>query len=72
MRFDFSKMAKPSELKRHRYSAGQIYSTALVYRRLLSYVKPYKYAFIFAMFGNLLFGAIDSGFVKLIEPLLNK
>lgn len=43
-----------------------------VYRRLLSYVWPYRYAFILAILGNILYGAVDAGMIKLLEPLLNE
>ncbi len=43
-----------------------------VYKRLLSYVWPYRAAFFLALFGNLLYGVVDAGFIKLFEPLLNK
>lgn len=47
-------------------------SSAQVYGRLLGYVKPYRWAFALAIFGNILYGLVDAGFVKLFEPLLNE
>lgn len=47
-------------------------SPHIVYQRLLSFVWPYRYAFILAMVGNILYGIIDAGLIKLLEPLLNK
>lgn len=47
-------------------------SQKAVYKRLLSYVKPYRWAFFLALFGNILYGVVDAGFIKLFEPLLNK
>ncbi|MBS0289443.1 MAG: lipid A export permease/ATP-binding protein MsbA [Proteobacteria bacterium] len=43
-----------------------------VYKRLLSYVWPYRFAFVLAIIGNLLYGAVDAGMIKLLEPLLNE
>ncbi len=43
-----------------------------IYWRLLAYVKPYKAAFFWAILGNVLYGLVDAGFVKLFEPLLNE
>lgn len=48
------------------------YSSKMVYRRLLSYVWPYRYAFVLAILGNLLYGAVDAGMIKLLEPLLDE
>ena len=44
----------------------------LVYARLLTHVKPYWGAFMLAMVGNILYGLIDAGLMKLLEPLLDK
>ena len=43
-----------------------------VYRRLLSYVWPYRYAFMLAILGNILYGIVDASLIKLLEPLLNE
>lgn len=43
-----------------------------LYRRLLAEVKPYWGAFVLAIVGNILYGAVDAGLVKLLEPLLNE
>jgi subfamily B ATP-binding cassette protein MsbA len=43
-----------------------------VYRRLLQAVRPYWLAFTLAIFGNILYAAVDAGLVKLLEPLLNE
>ncbi len=48
------------------------YSSRAVYMRLLSYVWPYRYAFVLAILGNLLYGGVDAGMIKLLEPLLNE
>lgn len=47
-------------------------SGRVVYRRLLSYVWPYRYAFMLAIVGNILYGIVDAGLSKLLEPLLDK
>ncbi|MCS5711789.1 lipid A export permease/ATP-binding protein MsbA [Candidatus Berkiella aquae] len=47
-------------------------SGKVVYRRLLSYVWPYRYAFMLAILGNILYGVIDAGITKLLQPLLNQ
>lgn len=44
----------------------------VVYRRLLTYVWPYRYAFMLAILGNILYGIIDAGITKLLQPLLNQ
>lgn len=43
-----------------------------VYKKLLSYVWPYRWAFILALLGNILYAVVDAAFIKLFEPLLNK
>lgn len=43
-----------------------------IYRRLLTYVWPYRYAFVLAILGNILYGIVDAGLIKLLEPLLNE
>ncbi len=47
-------------------------SGKVVYRRLLTYVWPYRYAFMLAILGNILYGVIDAGITKLLQPLLNQ
>lgn len=47
-------------------------SGKVVYRRLLTYVWPYRYAFMLAILGNILYGIIDAGITKLLQPLLNQ
>ena len=44
----------------------------LVYRRLISYVKPYLGVFLIAVIANIFFSAIDSTFAYLLKPILNK
>jgi subfamily B ATP-binding cassette protein MsbA len=51
---------------------NRVSSGAQVYRRLLAYVKPYRWAFALAIFGNILYGLVDAGFVKLFQPLINE
>ncbi len=47
-------------------------SSAQIYSRLLGYVKPYRWAFVLAIFGNILYGLVDAGFMKLLQPLLDE
>lgn len=47
-------------------------SSRTVYRRLLSYVWPFRYAFMLAILGNILYGIVDAGMIKLMEPLLDE
>ncbi len=49
-----------------------VYSSKAVYRRLLTYVWPYRYAFVLAILGNIIYGGVDAGMIKLLEPLLNE
>ena len=42
------------------------------YRRLLTYLGPYKIAFAIATLGNLLYAAMDVAFLSALEPLTNK
>jgi len=44
----------------------------ILYKRLLSYLKPYWYAFVFAAIGNIIFAAADSYSTYLFKPLLDK
>ena len=43
-----------------------------VYKRLLTYVKPYWVIFMLAMIGNVFYCLVDAAFVKLLQPLLDK
>lgn len=43
-----------------------------VYRRLLAAVMPYKFIFFMAIVGNILYGAVDSSFIYLFQPLLDE
>ncbi len=43
-----------------------------IYARLLTRVMPYRGAFALAILGNILYGVVDAGFMKLMEPLLNE
>jgi len=42
-----------------------------IYRRLLSYVKPYKAAFFVAILGMVLAAATDTGLAALMQPMLD-
>lgn len=46
-------------------------NASATYRRLLSYVKPYKRQFAFAILGMIGFAATESGFAALMKPLLD-
>ncbi len=43
-----------------------------LYKRLLTYAKPYWYALIIAFFANMLYSGVDATFVYLLKPLLDK
>ena len=47
-------------------------SSVQIYSRLFGYVKPYRWAFFLAIFGNILYGLVDAGFMKLLQPLLDE
>ncbi len=40
--------------------------------RLLSYVRPYLFPFLLAIFGLILYSIVDAGMIKFLQPLLNK
>ena len=42
------------------------------YRRLLTYIKPYKATFIIAVIGMVCYAATDAAFAALIKPLLDQ
>ncbi len=42
-----------------------------VYRRLLTYVRPYGKAFVLAIMGMILFAATEAAFARIIQPLLD-
>ncbi len=44
---------------------------AAVYRRLLTYVRPYRKAFLLAIMGMILFAATEAAFARIIQPLLD-
>jgi len=43
-----------------------------VYRKLISHVWPYKWAFFLALLGNVLYAVVDASFIKLFQPLLDR
>lgn len=47
------------------------YDGMTVYRRLLRHVRPYLGAFLFAIFGMILFSATEAAFARLIQPLMD-
>ncbi|CCQ11852.1 Lipid A export ATP-binding/permease protein MsbA [Pseudoalteromonas luteoviolacea B = ATCC 29581] len=47
-------------------------SSLTIYKRLLTYVKPYKAAAIFAVLGMLGYSAMDALFVELMKPFIDE
>ncbi len=43
-----------------------------IYRRLISYIKPYWLISLFGILGTILYSAVDAGFVYFLEPVLNR
>lgn len=43
-----------------------------IYSRLLSYVWPYRWVFLLAIVGNVLYGVVDAALIKLLKPLIDK
>ena len=56
-------MAKPSSVRAP--------DGAHTYRRLLSYVKPYRKQFGFAILGMIAYSSTDIGFAALMKPMLD-
>ncbi|MCL4315914.1 MAG: lipid A export permease/ATP-binding protein MsbA [Gammaproteobacteria bacterium] len=52
-------------------SAAQPVAGVKVYRRLLSYVRPYWRAFLVSVLAMALFAATDTGFAAIMKPLLD-
>lgn len=50
----------------------KIENAALLYKRLLGYIRHYWFALLIAMIASLLYSGIDSWFVYSLEPLINK
>lgn len=46
--------------------------TGLLYRRLLSYVKPFWPVLLLGVFANVLYSLIDAGFTYMMRPFLDK
>ncbi|CEK09876.1 lipid A export permease/ATP-binding protein MsbA [Legionella hackeliae] len=46
--------------------------TGLLYRRLLSYVKPFWPILLLGIFANVLYSTIDAGFTYMMRPFLDK
>ena len=47
-------------------------TSAEIYRRLLTYIKPYWYALVIAIVGNAFYAGVDSFSAYLIKPIINK
>jgi len=43
-----------------------------IYTRLLTYVKPYKWIFLAAVFGNICYSLVDASVTYLMKPILDK
>lgn len=52
-------------------SSTQTPKASVTYRRLLSYVKPYKLQFAYAIIGMIGYAITESGFAALMKPLLD-
>jgi len=50
-------------------TTASVYSDKAVYRRLLRYSAPYWKVFLVAVFGMVLFAAVDTSFIRLVQPL---
>ena len=60
-------------MKDNIYSApSPVFTPRQIYLRLLKDVRPYWGMFLLAMIANVLYGVIDAGMMKLLEPLMNK
>src|SRR5476651_1903870 len=46
--------------------------TSLLYKRLLSYVKPFWLVLALGIFANILYSCIDAGFTYMMRPFLDK
>ncbi|MDX1397995.1 MAG: hypothetical protein R3204_05655, partial [Oceanospirillum sp.] len=46
-------------------------SASQIYRRLLSYVKPYSAAFMMSVFGYMLYAAASTAFAELMRYLID-
>jgi subfamily B ATP-binding cassette protein MsbA len=47
-------------------------ATQTAYRRLLSYVWPYRYALLLAIIGNMLYGIVDVSLLELVKRLIDQ
>ena len=52
-------------------TTAQVSSDWLIYRRLLAYAAPHWKIFLAAALGMVLFAAVDTAFIRLIQPLLD-
>lgn len=51
--------------------SARVTSSAVLYRRLLGYVYPYKWAFLASIVGMVVFSATNAGFAALMRPLVD-
>ncbi|MCF4009425.1 lipid A export permease/ATP-binding protein MsbA [Rheinheimera sp. UJ63] len=47
-------------------------TSAAVYRRLLSYLKPYRLGFVAAIIGMVGYSAVDAGFIASVQPFIDR
>lgn len=47
-------------------------TSVAVYRRLLSYLKPYRLGFVAAILGMVGYSAIDAGFIASVQPFIDR
>src|SRR5688500_2611022 len=52
-------------------SDAELTSNWAVYRRLLRYSAPHWKVFLVAVLGMVLFAAVDTAFIRLVQPLLD-
>lgn len=53
-------------------SQSNITHTAVLYRRLLTYVKPFRWMLALGVGANMLYSLIDAGFTYMMRPFLDK
>ncbi|MCB5225929.1 lipid A export permease/ATP-binding protein MsbA [Alishewanella sp. 16-MA] len=47
-------------------------TSSAVYRRLLSYLKPYRLGFVAAIIGMVGYSAVDAGFIASVQPFIDR
>ncbi len=46
--------------------------TSVIYKRLLTYVWPFRHVLILGIIANVLYSCVDAGFTYLIKPAMDK